>query len=92
MVDVEIHRLQVGTGAEGDATRTGEDEHPGLRIGLELAQAYAKPLTRGGIDRVAAIGAVDREDRSGTDPFVAKPDAHSGHPCIDTRVCGFCRE
>ncbi len=37
MGDVEVHRLQVGPGAEGLAAGAGEDEHAGVLVGLEVA-------------------------------------------------------
>ena len=47
-----------------------------LVVGLEVAQALAEQLGRGRVDRVAALGPVDRQHRGGADPLVAKLPAH----------------
>ena len=80
MVDVEVHRLEVGAGAEGLAAGAGEDEDAGVLVGLEVAQALAEELGGGGVDRVAALGPVDRQHRGGADPLVAKLPAHRDRP------------
>ena len=78
VVDVEVHRLQVGAGAEGLAAGAGEDEDAGALVGLEVLQALAERLGGGGVDRVAALGPVDRQHRGRADPLVAKLLAHRG--------------
>ena len=72
VADVEVHRLQVGAGAEGLAAGAGEDEDAGAVVGLEVHQALPERLGRGGVDRVAPLGAVDRQDGRRPDPLVTQ--------------------
>ncbi len=76
MVDVEVHRLEVGAGAEGLAAGAGEDEHARTLVGLEFLQPLPERLRRGSVDRVAPLGPVDRQHRRRADPLVAKLLAH----------------
>ena len=57
-VDVEVHRLQVGAGAEGLAAGAGEDEDAGVLVGLEVAQPARNSSA------VAASTALRRSGRS----------------------------
>ena len=76
VVDVEVHRLQVGAGAEGLAAGAGEDEHAGALVGLEVHQPLAEGLRGGGVDRVAPRRAVDGQDSGSPDPLVAQLVGH----------------
>ena len=76
VVDVEVHRLQVGAGAEGLAAGAGEDEDAGALVGLEVGQALPERRRRRRVDRVAPLGPVDRQDRGGPDPLVAQLVGH----------------
>ena len=76
MVDVEVHRLQVGAGAEGLAAGAGEDEDAGALVGLEVLQPLAERLRGGGVDRVAPRRPVDRQHGRRPDALVAKLVAH----------------
>ena len=67
VVDVEVHRFQVGTGAERLAADAGEDEDASAVVGLELLQPLAKGLRRGRVDRVAPLRPVDRHHRGRAD-------------------------
>ena len=90
MVDVEIERLEVGAGAKGHATGAGEDEHPGVLVGLEVAQTPAKKLGGGVVDGVAPLGPVDRQDRRRADPLVAKLLTHARGILAQASILGFC--
>ena len=48
-------RLEVGAGAEGEVVAAGEDEHPGLVVGLEAAVALEQLV--GGVGRRRRCGA-----------------------------------
>ena len=66
-----LDRLEVGARAERDAAGAGEDQHARVVVGLE---ARRRPrAARGGrpVDGVAALRAVDGQDRGGADPLVA---------------------
>ena len=78
MVDVEIERLQVGARAERVAAGSGEDEDARLDVGLEVAQALTQQLGRRRVDRVAALGPVDRQHRRRADALVANSLSHGG--------------
>ena len=58
------------------AAGAGEDEDARAVVGLELVEAAAQQLGGGAVDRVAALGAVDRQHRRRADPLVANLPAH----------------
>src|SRR5205823_13158962 len=66
-----LDRLEVGARAEAHAAGAGEDQDAGLVVGDELAVALAQALGRRAVDGVAALLAVDGEDRRGADALVA---------------------
>jgi hypothetical protein len=74
--DVEVHRLEVGAGAEGLPPGSGEDENASALVGLEVAQSLTEELGGRRVDRVAPLGAIDGQHRGGADPLVAKLPAH----------------
>ena len=63
-------RLQVRSGAEGELTGTGHDEHASVLVRLE-AQVCLVQRGRGrAVDGVAALGPVDRDQRRRADALV----------------------
>jgi hypothetical protein len=85
VIDVEVHRLQVGAGAEGDPAGAGEDEDAWASgSAANSSRPVAKGLGGGVVDRVASLRAIDRQDRRCAAALVADflchrgPSSHSG--------------
>src|SRR5690348_6154522 len=76
MVDVEIHRLEVGASAERLAAGPGEDEDASGLVGFELLQPLAQDSSGRGVDRIAPLWPVDRQDRRSALALVANLVAH----------------
>ena len=70
-----LDRLQVGAGAEGHAAGAGEDQHARVVVGLEALEGLAERLGGRPVDRVAALLAVDRDDRGRARALVARPSS-----------------
>ena len=85
VVDVEVDRLEVGAGAEGLAAGAGEDQDAGVVVGLELVEALAQRPRGRAVDRVAALGPVDRQDRRAPRPARSEPP-RSSRPSSHSRT------
>ena len=77
VLDLEVHRLQVGARAERDAAGARQHHHPRAVVGLEALQGLAQQLGGRRVDGVAALWAVDRDQRRGAGALV--PDGGVGH-------------
>ena len=77
-----LELLDVGASDEGLLAGTGEDEHPGRVVGLELSDGVQGLVDGGVAEGVADLGAVEGEDGQAILPLVA--DVLIGHaqaPC-----------
>ena len=80
-----LERLQVGAGAERLVARAGEDEHVGVVVGREALEGVEQRLRGRAVDRVVALGPVDRDERRGAAALVAESPAAAE---VGARACG----
>ena len=67
---MRVERLQVGAGAERLLARARDDEHARAVVGDERAEGLVQRLGGRAVDRVAALRAVDGDDRGGAGALV----------------------